>query len=936
MTASLITTTGLITGNGISSVNGNALAATTGTNFASGGGASINITPTGNNGSNGYVELQSYYAGIGYTTPLILQRQGGSVLINTTTNANNDKLVVNGSASISGNITRSGYQTTDSQLKIGALEYQSFALNNAWIGENTYYDGTSFKYRNTGAGGLFYFYGNEGQFRFVTSGTAGTTATNLGQYNQLKINADGSFAVGPQIVTTPGIYTGYKFLVDGSGNGTFTGNLSAQGTRIQLGNTTLPGTLWSSYTNALQFGRTTITDASSGNEFAIAANAFYNGTNVIYSNTGFASIFNMNGANNGITLTAFPSGAAGSTLTGGKIVQISSNGGGAVGMFTTVPSTLNNSNPFLFLGQSLVLIAANTGNDNYIGNNFYSNGTNNVYKNTGFASYLGLLATGDLVYGTSPSGTAGSTVTSTEAFRVSQTRAVSIGGSPIPSTYNPNNYPTLFLGNGVGINGSNSDNSYAITVNGFWNGTNLITRNTGAVSQFGGNNNGDFTWNTAPSTTGGTAVSTSQKMILSNAGNLTLGNPTPTLTASPVSIDLGATYSNSAGNNLKLKLYSDGTSINGLGMSGNSFDYVAATGTIHNWYIGGTKYFTVGVNTIAQNSTIPGTLSSSNISHFIGQPLNIVAGNSANYSAFQNNVYNNGTNDVRKNTGFGSDLFFDTNGGINIRTAGTSTSGSTISWTNALQISNAANFAFNSTFPGTLASTVTYMFLGNTGNIYGQTSGTGISIGNNIYYNGTNNIYKTSAIASVYDQDNNGNHIWSTAQSGTAGATVTLSQRMILSNAGNLGVGTTPPGNASNNIRYVFIGQAGSFGSGASTNGMSLNANFYYNGINDVRINAGYATQFTQTAAGDFQFQTAGTSTAGSTISWATPLIISNTGNATLTGNITSSQYRLSALNTAPASATDTGTLGEVRITSSFIYVCTAINTWVRAALSTW
>ena len=54
------------------------------------------------------------------------------------------------------------------------------------------------------------------------------------------------------------------------------------------------------------------------------------------------------------------------------------------------------------------------------------------------------------------------------------------------------------------------------------------------------------------------------------------------------------------------------------------------------------------------------------------------------------------------------------------------------------------------------------------------------------------------------------------------------------------------------------------------------------------------------------------------------------------TGVTTAAQYRVSALNTAPTSATDTGTLGEVRITSTYIYVCTATNTWVRSALTTW
>lgn len=53
-------------------------------------------------------------------------------------------------------------------------------------------------------------------------------------------------------------------------------------------------------------------------------------------------------------------------------------------------------------------------------------------------------------------------------------------------------------------------------------------------------------------------------------------------------------------------------------------------------------------------------------------------------------------------------------------------------------------------------------------------------------------------------------------------------------------------------------------------------------------------------------------------------------------GTAISTQYKLSALNTAPSSSSDTGTLGEIRVTSAYIYVCTATNTWVRAALSTW
>ncbi|MDD3150985.1 MAG: hypothetical protein PHV68_09135 [Candidatus Gastranaerophilales bacterium] len=53
-------------------------------------------------------------------------------------------------------------------------------------------------------------------------------------------------------------------------------------------------------------------------------------------------------------------------------------------------------------------------------------------------------------------------------------------------------------------------------------------------------------------------------------------------------------------------------------------------------------------------------------------------------------------------------------------------------------------------------------------------------------------------------------------------------------------------------------------------------------------------------------------------------------------GTIASTGYKLSALNTAPASASATGTLGEIRITADAVYICTATNTWKKVAIATW
>ncbi|MBE8725822.1 hypothetical protein [Flavobacterium hungaricum] len=47
-------------------------------------------------------------------------------------------------------------------------------------------------------------------------------------------------------------------------------------------------------------------------------------------------------------------------------------------------------------------------------------------------------------------------------------------------------------------------------------------------------------------------------------------------------------------------------------------------------------------------------------------------------------------------------------------------------------------------------------------------------------------------------------------------------------------------------------------------------------------------------------------------------------------------QLNKTALDTAPDSASAIGTVGEIRYTADYIYVCTAANKWVRSALTTW
>ena len=62
----------------------------------------------------------------------------------------------------------------------------------------------------------------------------------------------------------------------------------------------------------------------------------------------------------------------------------------------------------------------------------------------------------------------------------------------------------------------------------------------------------------------------------------------------------------------------------------------------------------------------------------------------------------------------------------------------------------------------------------------------------------------------------------------------------------------------------------------------------------------------------------------------------SSTHMLDVNGTARVNQIFLRTLNTAPASASATGTTGEIRIDANFIYVCTATNTWKRVAIATW
>lgn len=61
---------------------------------------------------------------------------------------------------------------------------------------------------------------------------------------------------------------------------------------------------------------------------------------------------------------------------------------------------------------------------------------------------------------------------------------------------------------------------------------------------------------------------------------------------------------------------------------------------------------------------------------------------------------------------------------------------------------------------------------------------------------------------------------------------------------------------------------------------------------------------------------------------------ITDKSDSNKTKTVTAGDFAI--LVAAPASASATGVAGQIAYDSSYIYVCTATNTWKRAAIATW
>lgn len=129
---------------------------------------------------------------------------GVDVAVINGTNTTLAALSVTGAATVGTTLGVTGQltvaaSTTNSSIKVGGFEIQSYAVNNCWMGNNFYYNGSAFKYRAAGYAHQQYYLPSGGfALRTAPSGNAGDSITF--SYRQVIQNA-GDFGLGGSITS---------------------------------------------------------------------------------------------------------------------------------------------------------------------------------------------------------------------------------------------------------------------------------------------------------------------------------------------------------------------------------------------------------------------------------------------------------------------------------------------------------------------------------------------------------------------------------------------------------------------------------------------------------------------------------------------------------------------------------------------------------------
>jgi len=130
----------------------------------------------------------------GLTTNYIPKATGATTLGNSLIYDNGSGVGIN-TTSILGVLTLP-LNTSNSQISTGSIEIQSYAVNNSWIGDNVYFNGTAFVARNTGYAHQIYF-GSDAGIRFITGNSSVSANASYNASEKMRIwGISGNVSIG--------------------------------------------------------------------------------------------------------------------------------------------------------------------------------------------------------------------------------------------------------------------------------------------------------------------------------------------------------------------------------------------------------------------------------------------------------------------------------------------------------------------------------------------------------------------------------------------------------------------------------------------------------------------------------------------------------------------------------------------------------------------
>ncbi len=509
----------------------------------------------------------------------------------------------------------------------------SFAGNviTATTSNATTFNGTTGAFTNVSGNGVALTAINASNISSGTIANARTTASDAnGASTIVSRDANGSF--GANIVTA-----------------TFSGN-GASISAINASNIS-SGTIANARTTAASAnGASTIVQRDSGGNFsantvtAAVIGDLSGGSNINASNIASGTIANARttaSSSNGAS-TIVLRGASGE-FAAGAITGTSFSGNGsaltAINATAITTGTLDNARTTAASANGASTIVARDANGSFSGN--VITGTTGTFTNI----------SGN---GTSLTAINASNVTSGTLDNARTTAASANGASTIVARDSSGNFTanagtfTSVSGNGsalTALNGSNVSTgtvANARTTASDANGASTIVSRSAAGSFAG--NVGTFNGVTVGTTNSSfdTDVlfvdATNNRVGISTATprfKVSVGATTSTSTATPDTLDLGGTYSSTAGANAKLRVYWDASGTFGLGVSLGSLDYIVSGAANHTFYTDGTqkmRLFSSGGLSLG-NNTDPGATNLSVTGTIAGNGATLTAINASNISS---------------------------------------------------------------------------------------------------------------------------------------------------------------------------------------------------------------------------------------------------------------------------------------------------------------